>query len=74
MNTNKGNEIPEVMKKVDFKNDELTARDREYIFKMTESHKRKVAEYVRAKSLRRNAFIGVGLATVALGVCILSTK
>lgn len=74
MDTNKGDEVPEVMRKVDFRNDQLTTRDKDYIAKMTESHKKKVAHFARAKSFRRNTFIGVGLATVALGVCILSTK
>lgn len=56
------------MQKVDFKNDQLTARDKEYIARMTKSHKQKVAKLVRTRTLRRNTFFGIGLATVALGV------
>ena len=75
MATNSGGPVsekpPEVMKRVDLKQDTLSAKDRAYMEKMSKAHMESFQKVSRASYLRRNIFVALCLGAGTLGVCIL---
>ena len=62
---------PESMRRVDFSRDDLSPRDKEYIEKMTEAHRKNVEKLSRARYVKRNGLLALALGASALSVCIL---